>query len=204
MERVIPLNNVVPLSYPIMFCYGLMKAPHRRTTSLQTWLPTSEGVMVLSFYLWWQGGTVGHPLSCCNCCFCTTTCLKLSTTIPQLQYFPCFPSEIFPFSRRKRQELVRKVSSSQGFFFFPRLDQIFTWQWNQWKRKRPIQQWWYILLSFLCLCMWLHNHVWVREREEVSTRQSFLISAEGNVRPHLPLCQFLQLQPTSMNGSRWK
>lgn len=104
MEHAILLNNTALLSYPIMLSYDTMKESHRQTTSFQTQLPTSEGVMALSFYPWWQGGTVGHPLSCCNCCFCITTCLKTVNYNPSFTVHG-FPLRILSFGRRKRQWL---------------------------------------------------------------------------------------------------
>lgn len=52
------------------------------------------------FYSWWQGGTVGHPLSCC---FCSIACLKLSTTIRHL-HLHGFPSRsrLFFYSNKER------------------------------------------------------------------------------------------------------
>lgn len=55
------------------------------------------------FYSWWQGGTVGHPLSCCNCCFHTITCLKSVNCNPS--FTACsFPLGILFFFHRQNKE----------------------------------------------------------------------------------------------------
>lgn len=86
MECVILLNNMVLLSYPIMFSYDIMKASQRRTTSFRTLLSTSEGVMALSFIHDDRAAQLDVLSVVAIVAFVPSPASKLSTTIHHLPY----------------------------------------------------------------------------------------------------------------------